>query len=112
MQQIEQLPQVNWLDYFANFSDDNKGRLITIELIDMADGYQPLADASPLLAIDYDPVNKGNNITISTGIDVLGYMHTIDEPNEIWQQNDDDGRVMSLEIKNQANSNAIITFES
>jgi len=111
MPQTKQLPQTDWLDYFANFSNGNKGRLISIEIVNMTDGDLPLTDDSPLLAIDYDPVNKGNNITISTGINTIDYMHTISVPNEIWHQQDDNGKVISLEIKNLANTNTIITFK-
>ncbi|ABZ76943.1 hypothetical protein Shal_2384 [Shewanella halifaxensis HAW-EB4] len=112
MQQTKQLHQADWSDHFVSFSNGNKGRLITIEMVGVAIGDQPLADASPLLAIDYDPVTKGNKLTISTGVNAIDYSHSINEPNEIWQQQDDNGKVISLEIKNQANTSTIIAFKS
>ncbi|MGS0680759.1 DUF5335 family protein [Shewanella sp. 125m-7] len=112
MQQPKQLPQADWLDHFVTFSNGNKGRLMTIEAIGMAAGEQPLADASPLLAIDYDPVNKGNKLTISTGKNAIDYSHTISDPKVIWQQQDENGKVISLEIINVSNTSTIITFNS
>ncbi|GIU36738.1 DUF5335 domain-containing protein [Shewanella schlegeliana] len=112
MQQTKQLHQADWLDHFVTFSNGNKGRMITIEMVGLTVGDQPLADASPLLAIDYDPVNKGDKLTISTGTNSIDYTHTISEPNKIWQQQDDNGKVISLEIINQTNTSTIITFKS
>lgn len=112
MLKTKQLPQADWLGYFSAFSNVNKGRLIDIEVIGMANGDQPLAKSSPLFAIDYDPVSKGDNCTITTGDNSIDYTHTINSPTEIWQEQDDNGKVLSLAISDAESNQTIIMFKS
>jgi hypothetical protein len=41
-----------------------------------------LTDA-PFLSLEYDPVNKGNAITISSGVDEVAYEHPVEGPAEL-----------------------------
>lgn len=112
MPKTKQLPQTDWLNYFPSLSNGNKGRLVAIEVISMANGEQPITDATPLFAIDYDPENKGNNCTITTGHNSIDYTHTINTPTEIWQEQDDNGKVISLAISDADDNKTIIIFKS
>jgi len=94
------------------FSNGNRGRLMAIEIADMADGEQPLADAAPLLAIDFDPAGKGDDLVITTGRDEIDSTHKISAPLEIWESQDDNGKVMALEVIDRSGSKTIIAFKS
>jgi hypothetical protein len=46
-----------------------------------------------MMAVDYDPVGKGSDIVVTTGIDEIDYSHTIQAPAEVWQAQNNDGEV-------------------
>ena len=112
MAQTKKVEQENWLEFFSIFSNGNRGRLIAIEVEDMTSGDQPIADALPLLAIDYDPVNKGDDLVVTTGKEEVDYSHTISAPAEVWEAQDDNGEVIALEVINGDGARTIITFKS
>jgi hypothetical protein len=107
MAQTKKIDQERWAEYLSMFSNGNRGRMISIEVES-----QMLADAMPLFAIDYDPVNKGDDLVITTGTDKVEYTHTISAPKEIWELQDDNGTVVSMEIINQEGLKNIIIFKS
>ena len=94
------------------FSNGNRGRRVAIEVADLAIGDQPLTEASPLFAIDYDPANKGDDLLITTGRDEVDYSHKINAPVEIWESQDDNGKVLSLEVIDRNGSKTILAFGS
>ena len=103
-----QIPQDQWLDFFATFSNGNRGRAVSLEIFSPETGDQPAANQGPLMAVDYDPVGKGNDIVITTGIDEIDYSHTIQAPAEVWQAQNDDGEVSALEIVDQNNVKTVL----
>jgi len=52
-------------EYLSLFSKFNKGRLVSITLLDYEIGDSKLAEDLSLIAIDYDLIRKGNNMIIS-----------------------------------------------
>jgi hypothetical protein len=61
-----------------------------------------------LLAVDYDPPNKGNDIVITTGVDRVEYSHTVGTPVEVWRAQRDDGEIVALEITNQRGVKTVV----
>ena len=112
MAQTKKMDQDSWSEFLSIFSNGNRGRMVAIEVADMATGDQPLTDAAPLFAIDYDPANKGDDLVITTGRDELDYSHTISAPAEIWESQDDNGKVVSLEIIDRNGAKNILVFKS
>jgi len=112
MAQTKKLGQECWQEYLGMFSSGNRGRMITIELADISVGNQSLVDLVPLLAIDYDPENKGDDLVITTGMDAVEYTHRISAPGEIWEFQDDNGKVTALEIIERKGAKTIVTFKS
>jgi hypothetical protein len=112
MAQTKQIDRGRWSDFLRMFSNGNRGRLMAIEIADMADGEQPLADAAPLLAIDFDPAGKGDDLVITTGRDEIDSTHKISAPLEIWESQDDNGKLMALEVIDRSGSKTIIAFKS
>jgi hypothetical protein len=112
MAQTKKLEKDRWSEYLSMFSNGNRGRMIVIELESMAIGDQTLTDAMPLLAIDYDPANKGDDLIITAGLDKIDYTHKISAPAEIWELQDDNGNVVSVEVINGKGERNIIVFKS
>jgi hypothetical protein len=112
MAQTKQIDRGRWSDFLRMFSNGNRGRLMAIEIAEMADGDQPLADAAPLFAIDFDPAGKGDDLVITTGRDQIDSTHKISAPLEIWESQDDNGKVMALEVIDRSGSKTIVAFKS
>ena len=112
MAQTKKIDQGRWSEFLSMFSNGNRGRRGAIEVADMATGDQPLTEAAPLFAIDYDPANKGDDLVITTGRDELDYSHTISAPVEIWESQDDNGKVVSLGVIDRNGTKTIIVFKS
>jgi hypothetical protein len=62
------------------------------------------------LSLEYDPVNKGNAITISSGVDEVAYEHPVEGPAELTANLDPDGRLDSLEILDQNGARTKLNF--
>lgn len=105
-----QIPQDQWQNFLVTFSNGNRGRALSLEVFDVESGEQPAAKQGPLMAVDYDPVGKGDDIVVSTGVDELDYSHTIKAPVEIWQAQNDNGEVSALEIVDQKNVKTILSL--
>ncbi len=105
-----QVAQSEWPDFFVTFSNGNRGREVTLEVLDAEAGSTGQAKQGPLMAIDYDPVGKGNDLVITTGVDEIEYSHTIPAPVEVWQDQADDGEVAALQIVDQNGHKTIVSF--
>ena len=104
----KQIPAEQWVEFFDMFTNGNKGRLIELEVLDPELGDETPVKDQPLLSLVYDPVGKGNDLTIEIGRDQVAYAHTIDAPNKVWQQQDENGKVVALEIKADDRTQAIV----
>jgi hypothetical protein len=93
--ETKQLPREEWGAILSTLSKENRGHPIGAEVIGEDIGDQMLF-SGPLMAIDYDPVGKGDDIVITAGEVAFG--HVIRSPSEIWIARDVNGRIVSLEI--------------
>ncbi len=107
-----QIAQSEWQDFFVTFSNGNRGRELSIEMFDAASGSTGQAHQGPLMAIDYDPPGKGNDIVVTTGREEIDYSHTIPVPVEVWQAQRDSGEVSALRILDQNNIKTVLSFGS
>ena len=105
-----QIDQSDWPDFFVTFSNGNRGRILTIEIFDTESGSTGQAKQGQLMAIDYDPVGKGNDIVVTTGENEIDYSHTIPAPVEVWQEQADSGEVAALAIVDQKNTKTVISL--
>jgi hypothetical protein len=92
------LPTEQWEKFFDQFSISNRGRHISIEIIDAELGDEELIKNAPLLAMIYDRPNKGNNLAIEVGKDEMTYGHSIDSPTEILTGENSKGEIMAIWI--------------
>ncbi len=107
---IKQIQMDNWMDHLATFTNGNRGRRVTITVPDGANPEGPIAKDLPLMAIDYDAINKGDDMVISFGPDTLVYSYTIEAPVELWETHNDQGVVTLIKIIDQNNNQCMLKF--
>ncbi len=106
-----QVPREEWKEFVVTFSNGNRGRMLSLEVLDPASGDSGQLKQGKLLAIDYDPVGQGNDIVVTTGTDEVDYTHTIQAPVEVWKAQQDSGEVAALEIIDQNNVKTILSLK-
>lgn len=104
----KQIHQERWLELFDQFSDGNKGRQVQLEVINEDIGDQMPIEKAPLSSLIYDFVNKGNDLTIEIGRDQVAYAHTIQAPSAVWEAQDENGKVIALEIQAEDETQVVI----
>jgi hypothetical protein len=68
---------------------------ITIVRDDLGDA---LADGTIFSAIDYDTERKEDDFVISYGVQAPFTNHIVNVPVELWQEQDENGKVVALEV--------------
>ncbi len=106
----KQIQTERWIEYCSLFTNGNKGRPLNIITMDDKKAYRVLEEGLPLMAVDYDPVDKGDDMVVSLGKDSLEFSHTIEAPVEMRENRDEKGVVTSLEIFDQNNYKIILIF--
>lgn len=98
-----------WLEFANQFTVDNEGRPVTVEIIDPELGAQEEAEAVPFVALTYDAKHTGEFIiTIGREPDLVD--HQVDDPQEVWVEKGPDGRVMALAIISPNDHRTILHF--
>ena len=108
--ETKRIPTERWEEWCDTFTNGNRGRLIRIEVVSDELGAEPLAVGAALVALDYDPAGKGNNFVISYGDEGAPSSHVIAKPVALWQAQDENGLVVSLEIEDAAGSRVVVTL--
>jgi len=104
------IPVKEWVEFCGLFTNGNKGRLVTISDIDERAMDNVLAKEMPLWAIDYDPIDKGDDIVVTLGENSMEFSHTIDAPVELWESRNEKGVVNQLRIIDRSNNEYNLTF--
>jgi hypothetical protein len=78
----KQISPDRWVEFFDQFTNGNRGRLIKLEIVTPESGDLIPIQNAPLWSLVYDPVNKGNDLVIATGQDEVTYSHTMALLNE------------------------------
>jgi len=92
------VPTEQWEKFFDEFSISNRGRHISIEIIDAELGDEELIKNAPLLTIIYDRSDKGDNLAIEIGKDEMTYGHSVDAPTEVLTGETAKGEIMAIWI--------------
>ncbi len=106
------VPQERWVEFFDQFSDGNRGRYISIEILDSVLGDEELIENAPLMAMVYDPPNKGDKLTIEIGKHEVTYAHTVDSPKEVLTGQDANGIMLAVQIRDAAGIPTLIKLTS
>ncbi len=102
------IPRERWGEFFDQFSDGNRGRHISIEIINSELGDEELIQNAPLMAMVYDPVGKGDDLVIETGKNEVNYAHTVDSPTEVLTGQDSNGLMLAVSIADAAGTKTLI----
>lgn len=108
--EIKVIASEHWEDWCVIFSIGNRGRNMCLSTVNDSDGIVLVVDDMPLVALDYDPPHKGNNLIISFGQETAPSSHVIDAPIGLWEAQASDGLVVSIEVEDSTSARTIITF--
>jgi hypothetical protein len=106
------VPRERWGKFFAQFSDGNRGRHISIEMIGSELGDAELIQNAPLMAMIYDRPGKGDDLVIEVGQDEVTYAHTIDSPTEVLTGQNSDGLMMAIQIADVAGTKTLVKLQA
>jgi Family of unknown function (DUF5335) len=104
------VPQERWGEFFDQFSDGNRGRHISIEIIN-SEGAEELIQNAPLMAMVYDRPGKGNDLVIETGKDEVTYAHTVDAPTEVLTGQSESGRMLAVWISDASGGKTLVKLQ-
>jgi Family of unknown function (DUF5335) len=106
------VPREQWGEFFDQFSDGNRGRQISIEMISSELGDSELIQNAPLMAMIYDRPGKGDDLVIEVGQDEVTYAHTIDSPTEVLTGQNSDGLMMAIQIADAAGTKTLVKLQA
>ena len=108
--ETKNIPGERWQEFSETFTNGNRGRVVDITIVSEDVG-ELLAEGTIFSAIDYDPIGKGDEMLISYGGSTPVAYHTVTMPLEIWQAQDENGKVIALEIIDAQERKTIIKFK-
>lgn len=100
-----------WTEFFEQFTHDNRGRLIKLEILNRERGDEILIENAPLWSLVYAPVPQGKKLTLATGEDEVTSAHNILAPKIVWSAKDENGQVVALEIIDESNAQTILSLK-
>ena len=106
------VPRERWGEFFDQFTDGNRGRHISIEIIGSEVGDAELIKSAPLHAIIYDRPGKGDDLVIEVGKDEVNYAHTIDSPTEVLTGQNSNGVMIAVRISDAAGTQTLIELQA
>jgi Family of unknown function (DUF5335) len=105
------VPRERWGEFFDQFTDGNRGRNISIEIIGSEVGDAQLIKNAPLHAMVYDRPGKGDNLVIEVGKDEVTYAHTVDSPTEVLTGQNSLGVMVALRISDAVGTQTLIELQ-
>ena len=106
------VPRERWGEFFDQFSSGNRGRHISIEIIDSELGDEELIQDVPLMAMVYDRPGKGDDLVIEVGQHEVTYAHTIDSPTEVLTGQNSNGVMIAISISDAAGRKTLIKLQA
>lgn len=101
MSKRKQIERPDWQSRLQTFTSGNRGRIAAIAAEGMT-----LVENKPFESVFYDPVNKGNDLTLTLN----GYMHTVLAPVELYVEENDQGVVITMEVVDQNGKSTYLRF--
>lgn len=110
------IPPAVWSEFFDQLTDENRGRLITLKLLDDQLGDFEVLRHTPLHAITYDRPDRGSDLVVTVdrpqGLGEATYAHRVVCPQAVSIVTDEDGIVLSCTITNRDQAQSKIIFQS
>lgn len=105
------VPRERWGEFFDQFSDGNRGRHMSIEIINSEIGDEELIQDAPLMAMVYDRPGKGDDLVIEVGKDEVTYAHTVASPREVLTGQDENGIMLAMRIEDTTGIKTLIKLQ-
>lgn len=110
------IPPAVWSDFFAQLTDENRGRLITLKQLDDQLGDFEVLRHTALQAITYNRTDYGSDLVVIVDrphvIGETTYAHRVVCPQAVSIVTDEDDIVLSCTITNQDQAQSKISFQS
>ncbi len=106
------VPRERWGEFFDQFSNGNRGRHISIQMISSELGDEELIQNAPLMAMVYDRPGKGDDLVIEVGKHEVTYAHTIDSPTEVLTGQDSNGVMIAVWISDAVGTKTLIQLQA
>lgn len=110
IKETKNIPGERWLEFCESFTSGNRGRIVSITVANSDIG-ETLVEETIFSAIDYDPIAKGDDLVIAYGGLSPVAFHVVSMPYEIWEAQDENGKVLALEIIDTEDRKIILKFE-
>jgi hypothetical protein len=110
------IPHGIWLEFFTQLTHDNRGCLITLQLLDRQMGNFDLLRHKPLFSVIYDRPNYGNDLVVTVSRSLRGheatYAHRIVYPQTVGIITNEDGVILSCTVIDDDHAQTVISFQS
>jgi hypothetical protein len=109
----KEISRDRWVDFFDSFSQQHKGWLITIEVLDLELGDQVEASSLALEGITAEINESGEDkIIVIAGKEPDSHIsHTIAAPRKVWLKQTEEGADEALDIESDTGA-VIVSFRS
>jgi hypothetical protein len=108
----KEIPRDGWVAFFDSFSQQHRGWLISLEVLDHEFGDQVEASGLPLEGISAEIDSSADRIEIIAGKEPDSHItHTIIAPASVWLKQTEEGADEALEIESDGSA-VIIHFRS
>jgi hypothetical protein len=107
--ETKNIPGERWGDFCETFTTGNRGRKVNITAVSEDVG-ERLAEGTIFSAIDYDPEGKGDLFMVAYGNQAPLTTHVVNMPLELWQAQNEVGKVILLQIIDAGEQKLMIEF--
>ena len=106
----KQINRAGWPAFADQFSRNNQGRPVGIEIVSQDLGDERMIEKARLVAIDFDHQGQGTFL-ITVGQGERTMTHPITVPETVWLRSDQDDKPLAPEIMAGDRSQTILRFE-
>lgn len=111
--QTHEIPREDWQDFLDDFSRQNEGTEVTVEVLAGEQGDQLIVDHWPLKGITYDGEQGTNEaITVMAGEDQpdRDVNHVIASPSRVLVARSEDGGSRAIKIESDREPSTLVTI--
>ncbi len=109
------IPHGIWQEFFAQLTDEHRGRLVTLKQLDQELGDFNVLYQKPLFSITYDQPDHSNDLMVTVnrflGTREAVYAHRIVSPQAVSIVTDEDGAIQSCTITDEDYAQTVISFQ-
>lgn len=109
------IPHGIWPDFFAQFTEDNRGRPVVLKQRDGQQGEVALLRSTSLDAVVYDRLNHRSDLVVTVsdpqGMGEAASGHRIIEPQSVSIVTDEDGVTQSCTVIDGSRTQTMISFQ-